>query len=149
MKIGNLPKENLPIFGIGDKDPLHGNGANKVPFLEELNKIQTTQIREKLSDLINKIDLEGERLGKDRSVPQLKRYRDLVQAFLREAVNKTYTLREESSWSGGRHKMLTQVETVNKKLEELTNMVLTEQKAQIDILDKVGQIRGILVDLYS
>lgn len=117
--------------------------------MEELNKVQVAQVKDKLENLLKKIDEEGQKLGKDRTIQRIKEYRSAVQGFLNETVNKMYRLKEETSWSGGRHKLFAQVETVNSKLEELTRAVLEEQKDQIDILEKLGEIRGILVDIYS
>jgi len=49
----------------------------------------------------------------------------------------------------GRQKAYTLVKTVDEKLESLTEDVRQGQERQLDILEKLDSIRGMLVDLYT
>jgi uncharacterized protein YaaR (DUF327 family) len=40
------------------------------------------------------------------------------------------------------------VETVDEKLSELTDELMKKEESSIDILGKVGEIKGLLINIY-
>ena len=64
-------------------------------------------------------------------------------------MSQTYELNEENHWdrSGNRKSYLT-VRKINQALEDLTDEVLNREKKQIDLVAKLDEIRGMLLDLY-
>jgi uncharacterized protein YaaR (DUF327 family) len=54
--------------------------------------------------------------------------------------------------SGGdilRRKRFTQVKIIDEKLESLVQAVLRNQGKQLDVLEKINEIRGMLIDLIT
>ncbi|HWI55378.1 MAG TPA: YaaR family protein [Desulfobacteria bacterium] len=131
----------------------HGNRAiqrTDTPFAEQLQKVQNDMIHQQLESLLGDIEKQGKVLGQSQNLRDLKKYKDLIQKFLDYAVNKMYSLKEQTGWDRrGRHKIYTMIETVNQELENLTEMLITGQQDKISILDKLDEIRGLLVDIYS
>jgi len=48
----------------------------------------------------------------------------------------------------GRHKIYALVKKVNAKVEELSRELLKEEKDNIKILENIGNIKGMLLDMY-
>ncbi len=150
MKVRNVSKQNVAGLGFHDKEGKQAINRAGPSFGEQLGRVQGEMVHQKLESLFNDIEKQGKKLAETLNLKDLKKYRDLIQKFLDYAVNKMYHLREQSGWDRrGRHKIYTMVETVNKELEELTNLLLSEQKDKIAILAKIDEIRGLLIDIYS
>jgi len=150
MKIREVIKDNLAGTGFHDKESSHVSNSSAPSFTDQLNRVHNGVVHEKLESLFNDIGKQGRVLGETLNIKDLKKFKDLIQRFLDYAVNKMYRMREQHGWDRkGRHKIYTLVETVNKEMETLTRMVLTDQKEQIGILAKVDEIRGLLLDIYS
>lgn len=148
MRIRNLSEDIKP--GIPDKEGRISQNRIQQSFGDQLTKVQSEMAQQELESLFNDIEKQGKILGETLNIKDLRKYKDLIQKFLDYAVNKMYSLKEQSGWDRrGRHKIYTMVETVNKGLENLTEMLLSQQKDQISILAKVDEIRGILFDIYS
>ncbi len=150
MRIRKVSKESTTNLDIADKDSKQALNRTQQSFGEQLQRIQSSFIHQKLESLFNDLDKQGRVLGETLNIKDLKKYKGLIQKFLDYAVNKMYRLNEQSGWDRkGRYKTLTIVETINKELENLTGMILAEQKDRILILAKLDEIRGLLIDLYS
>lgn len=103
-----------------------------------------------LDVLLERLDAIGRRLAANFSIYDLKEYKDTLRNFLKETLGKAYQLKSESGWSRqGRPKLFLSLELIDQELEALSQMVLSKQKDPLRILEKLGQIRGLLVDLYS
>ncbi len=119
-------------------------------FGEQLQKVQNDMIHQQLQSLLGDIEKQGKVLGQSQNIKDLKKYKGLIQKFLDYAVNKMYSLKEQTGWDRrGRHKIYTMIETVNKELESLTGMIISGQQDKISLLAKLDEIRGLLVDIYS
>lgn len=150
MKIRNVSKNSMASLGIADKDGKHPSGHVQQAFGDQLHRVQTDIVQQKLESLFSDIEKQGRQLAETLNIRDLKKYKDMIQKFLDYAVNKMYHLKEQAGWDRrGRRKIYTIVETVNSELENLTGMLLSEQKDQIAVLAKVDEIRGLLIDIYS
>ena len=150
MKIRKVSKENLADLGITDKTQKLSVSRGEPSFGDQLHKIQYEFVQEKMESLFNDINNQGQVLADTLNIKELKKYKDLIQKFLDNAVNIMYHLKEQAGWDRrGRHKIYVMIETVNKELETLTKMLMSEQADKIAILAKVDEIRGLLVDIYS
>ncbi|MDA8213321.1 MAG: YaaR family protein [Clostridia bacterium] len=150
MKISDFP--NRKLEGPGLEKEIKGFGQVRKPesFMEQLNRAQDGHLQQQLENLLKDIEKQGVRLANNMTVRELKLYKDLVKKFIKEAVGKTYRLKEEAGWDRrGRYKMYTLIQNVDTHLDELTKLVLEEQSDQLSVLGKLDEIRGILMDIYS
>jgi len=104
---------------------------------------------ERLNELKDKIDKQGENLSEMVDVREYDRYRRLIREFLDEVVSNGYAFSKEDSYAarGGRHRYIATVKIVDEKLDELGKAVMSEQADKIEILGRVDEIRGLLLDL--
>ena len=113
-----------------------------------LNRITSEGLAERLSHLITDITAAGKKLGEHMDLADLKRYRGLVGEFINEIVTNSHEFSRENFLDRrGRHRVYGIVRLVNKELDELAQDLLKSEKNQIEILDRVDQIRGLLLDL--
>lgn len=123
--------------------------AKQSVFMDTLKETDSDHRRQACDDILRQIDSLSEDLKKAPTPSGIKKYRRLVASFLKEAMSQTYELNEETHWdrSGNRKSFLT-VRKINNALEELTNEVMDREKKQIDLVAKLDEIRGMLLDLY-
>ncbi|AMA74833.1 hypothetical protein ACH33_18355 [Aneurinibacillus sp. XH2] len=117
---------------------------------DEVMQFQSGQLDiEKFNRLIEKIDRQGERLARSRTIKDLKEYKALVKSFMEEVVKHGVALEERHGFNRrGRSKVYKMITEVDKKLTEVTDAVLKKEKKSISILDTIGEIRGLLINMY-
>ncbi|MBM7555159.1 YaaR family protein [Thalassobacillus pellis] len=128
--------------------PNHHKGRKD---FDALVQSQSQKLQEaELGKLVKDITAQGERVARHRSFRDLAKYKRLIKDFLQESVQYGMTLKHSHSWSmEGQNRKLTIVESVDDKLAELTEAVMDEEKRSIDILGIVGEIKGLLINLYT
>ena len=78
----------------------------------------------------------------------MKKYRGLIKDFLNEIVNRSHKFSRENFLDRrGRHRVYGIVRLVDEKLDELAQALVEDEKNQIDILNKIGEIEGLLLDI--
>lgn len=103
-----------------------------------------------LQNLLKDIESAGERLSRSRTFKDLSKYKTLVKKFVKEAVDFGMDLKQSHSWNQyGQGRSLKIVETIDEKLVELTEGVLEKEGNSIDLLGKIGEIKGLLINLYT
>jgi uncharacterized protein len=104
---------------------------------------------EHLGRLLSDIEVAGERLSRSRTFKDLAKYKTLVKRFLKEAVDYGMDLKESHTWNQfGEGRKLTIIETVDEMLIQLSEGLFQKEKESIDILGKLGEIKGLLINLY-
>ncbi|WP_328028891.1 YaaR family protein [Metabacillus fastidiosus] len=109
------------------------------------NKLQIEQLNKLMVD----IDGAGRRLAKSRNFNELSKYKVLVKRFIQEAVEFGMSTKQSYSWDmNGNSRSLKIVEQVDQTLIELTDEIVNKEQSSIDILAKIGEIKGLLINLY-
>ncbi|CDQ37793.1 MULTISPECIES: YaaR family protein [Virgibacillus] len=100
--------------------------------------------------LIKNISLQGDKLARFRSFRDLAKFKRLVKGFLQEAVNSGLDLEKSHRFGVDQQsRNLTIVKAVNEKLMELTEEVMNNEKKTVDLLGLIGEIKGLLVNIYT
>ncbi|WP_175989787.1 YaaR family protein [Bacillus sp. Marseille-Q1617] len=124
-------------------------GTSQVKFGQLVQKHDQKMQMEQLSKLLVTIEDAGSRLAKSRTFKDLAKYKTLVKKFVREAVDFGMDLKQSHTWNQyGEGRKLNIVETVDRQLVELTEAVMDKEKKSIDVLGKIGEIKGLLINLY-
>lgn len=109
-------------------------------------KMQTDQITKLLGD----ISTAGERIAKSKNFRDLAKFKMLIKRFLKETVSSGMELKQSHTWNRfGEGRRLKIVNTIDEKLVELTADMLNEEKSTVDLLEKIGEIKGLLINLYT
>ena len=105
---------------------------------------------EALTRLLGDISSAGERLARSRNLRDMAKYKMLIRKFLQEAVDFGMGVKQSHTWNRfGEGRKLKIVETIDEKLVELAEDILNQEKSAIDLLDKIGEIKGLLINLYT
>lgn len=118
-------------------------------FQDTIRESERRQRQETCSELLRQIDAQSDVLKKKPTPEGVKRYRELVTAFMKEAMNQSYHLDQHTRWDQyGNRKNMVLVKSIDKSLEELMDMVTGGAKSQVGLVAKLDQIRGLLLDLF-
>jgi uncharacterized protein YaaR (DUF327 family) len=141
-----------------DKDQLEK--TKKSRFASMLDETKTDEAAEtenageipapdhSIKDLLDDVHSLGEQLKKRPFPEEIKQYKRAVRNFLHYIVENGYIIEEQTSGTNPlKRKKFTLVQVVDKKLEQLAAGILAGQNDQLEILARVDEIKGILVDL--
>lgn len=96
------------------------------------------------------ITAQGEKITQHTDIRDMKRYRELVKDFMNEVVNRSHKFSRENFLDRrGRHRVYGIVKLVDKNLDELASELVKDEKDHLAILNKVGEIRGLLLDIST
>ena len=99
---------------------------------------------------MQEIDKQGKKISEHMDVRDMKKYRSLVKEFMNEVVNRSHKFSRENFLDRrGRHRVYGIVRLVDKNLDELAEELVKEEKDNISVLNKVGEIRGLLIDIST
>jgi uncharacterized protein len=119
-------------------------------FGQVFSKNQQKLHIEQLNKLISEIEVAGQRLNKSRTFKDLVSYKNMVKNFVHEAVEFGLEIKQSFNWgTNGDSRTLKIIEKIDKDLLEVTKKLIDTEKNAIDILGKIGEIKGLLVDLYK
>ena len=118
-------------------------------FGDVLVKQGTKMQTEQLTRLLGDISSAGDRVARSKNLRELARFKMLVKRFLQETVEYGMELKQSHSWNRfGEGRRLKIINTIDERLIELAQDILDEEKDTIDLLDKIGEIKGLLINLY-
>ena len=114
------------------------------------SKVEDAELNSRLNQLMTQITEQGERIAKHTDIADMKRYRELVKDFMNEVVNRSHEFSRENFLDRrGRHRVYGIVKLVDKNLDDLATELLKDEKDNLTILSKVGEIRGLLIDIST
>jgi uncharacterized protein YaaR (DUF327 family) len=129
----------------GDSSNRPAQAHNFGDFMQQ-NEEQRTH--EELQRKLEDIRLQGDRLTRSMTVRELVLYRQMVKMFLEDTVRRGIALKETKGWDRrGRGKRYKLLEEVDSMLVSMGEELLQSEEGRIDLLHKVGEIRGILINL--
>lgn len=108
------------------------------------------QKSQEIQSLMEQISEQGDKLVHFRSFRDLARFKRLIKQFLQTTVYEGLTLEVQQHFSvrGNSHK-LSLVKQVDEKLIELTERLTDQEEETINLLDLIGEIKGLLINIYS
>lgn len=140
-------------------DDLRGKTADEIGPLRDLPVSEDT-----VNILMDEVRNTGDILRSRPFPEEIMRYKQAVRNFMNYVVKNSYALEHEEGlpnflkpgFSGRRGtpeamkgKMYTKIQVIDKKLEDLAAMLLSGQKQQMELVSRLEEIRGLLVDLLQ
>lgn len=112
--------------------------------------VQEAELQARLNSLMEEITMQGERLYKRRDVKDMKHYRGLIKEFLNEVVTHSHSFSRENFLDRrGRHRVYGIIRLIDENLDLLAQELMKDEKDNLAILDKIGEIRGLLLDIFT
>lgn len=148
MKIGKTSGNSSNRIELQGKDAQKVAEGNGECFQSRLSQVESSNHEDRLNELIGKITAQGQKLGEKIDIRELKIYKKLIAEFLREAIENTNKFSKQSFLDRrGRHRVYALVKKINNELELLTQDVLNGEKNKIRILQRLDDIRGLVLDI--
>ncbi len=112
--------------------------------------VQAGELQARITALIEEITMQGNRLSKRMDVKDMKKYRSLVKEFMNEVITHSHEFSRENFLDRrGRHRVYGIIKLVDETLDELARELVKEEKDHIAILNKIDEIRGLLLDIFT
>ena len=128
----------------------------KVPETSEefkfmlMSKISEEDLQARLTTLMEEITMQGDRISKKKDIKDMRKYRSLIKDFMNEIVSRSHSFSRENFLDRkGRHRVYGIIRLVDETLDELAQELMKEQKDNITILQKIGDIRGLILDIFT
>ncbi|MGN1159643.1 MAG: YaaR family protein [Lachnospiraceae bacterium] len=113
------------------------------------SRIEEADLQNRLNLLMEDITMQGKKISKKMDIRDMKRYRALIKEFLNEVVNRSHKFSRENFLDRrGRHRVYGIIRLVDETLDQLAEELVKEEKDHLAILGKIGEIRGLLLDIF-
>ena len=114
------------------------------------SNIAEADLQAKVSALMSEISEQGKKLSKHTDVRDMKRYRQLIKEFINEVVYRSHEFSRENFLDRrGRHRVYGIVRLVDENLDKLAEALIADEKDNLQILNLVDEIRGLLLDIIT
>ncbi|AEV70465.1 YaaR family protein [Acetivibrio clariflavus] len=148
MKIREGLNSAASIAEVTSSEHKKTSNVNSNTFQSQLRKLEGQNLEERIKCLVDKITEQGQKLAKKVDVKELKIYKKLISEFLDETLNNSRKFLKESFVDRrGRYRVYAIIKKINSELDELTKDVLSTEKDNLRILQRIEDIRGLILDI--
>lgn len=115
-----------------------------------LSQIEEGDLQDTLKAMVEDIMAQGDKLSKHMDIRDVRVYRTMISDFLGEVVANSHKFsRDNFLDKKGRHRVYGIVRVVNQKIDELARELIRSEADHLEILEKVGEIEGLLLDIVT
>ena len=115
-----------------------------------LSNIQEAGLQERLNLMFEEIVQQGKKIAKRTDIIEMRQYRQLIKDFINEIVNRSHEFSRENFLDRrGRHRVYGIIKLIDKNLDELAEELIKDEKDHIAILNKIDEIRGLILDILT
>ncbi|UJL46459.1 YaaR family protein [Virgibacillus sp. NKC19-16] len=132
------------------KEYTRPQSADTQAFHKQLQS-QTKHLKQQeLQQLMKNITMQGDKVARFRSFRDITKFKRMVKDFLKETVYNGLDLQKSYGFNmEGQNRKLAVVKEVDAKLLELTEEMMNQEKKTVDILGLIGEIKGLLINIYT
>ena len=123
------------------------NISNKKDFSQNFSFARQQKSEQQLKEMMEDIKKKGNRLSITKCFADVKAYKNLIREYLESVLKNMYEIKKDISFWQTQYFIT--VETIDLKLEELTQMLLSQEKENLDIANTIDEISGLIVDIYK
>lgn len=158
MKVGDAqPMPDLPdrkkVKGKDDAaaaKKVGGRKAESAQFSQAFMDASKGTVTRALDQILDELGRQGERLSAAQNFAELEKYKALVAEFLKTVTQGLGKLHFSDAGSRAKNaKVHVILQKVDLELDALAKDVMAKQATQLRILERLDQIRGLLLDLYK
>ncbi|MEV5030843.1 YaaR family protein [Paenibacillus sp. LPE1-1-1.1] len=117
-------------------------------FADVMIQQDADRTQEQLQQKLQDIHRQGERLARIMTVRELKLYRQMIKQFLEDTIRRGVVLKEVKGFDRrGRIKRYKLLDEIDATLVAMAEDLLDSEQGRIDLLNRIGEIRGLLINL--
>ena len=144
IKVGQV-NQSAPVEQTQVSQPVDGTFKFTLA-----SRVEEAELQARLQTLMEEITMQGEKLSKRRDVKDMKRYRGLIKDFLNEVVTHSHSFSRENFLDRrGRHRVYGIIRLIDENLDQLAQELMKDEKDNLAILNKIGEIQGLLLDIFT
>lgn len=145
MKVSQVKGSKTAVTKGTDKaQPTSG-----ASFSDLLSDQKDRQNKEQLEKMMSDIRKQGDLLADSKQIELLVQYKKMVKNFVSQAVEFAFSVEERRGLSRmGRSKVLKVVAQIDDQLIVITEDFLAQERSRIKLLGKIGELQGLLMNLY-
>ena len=148
--MGNIQINQIKLPTLREVSAVTDIKTNKDFRFTLLSQIDQSELQDKLKEMIQDITNQGKKISQHMDIRDLKVYRTMISTFVNEIVTNGHKFsRENFLDKRGRHRVYGVIRVVNDKLDELAQELLKAEKNQVDILERIGEIQGLVLDMAT
>jgi len=126
---------------------VEGDGSFKFTLA---SAITDADLQAKVDMLLSDITAQGNRIAQHMDIRDMKKYRGLIREFMNEVVFRSHKFSRENFLDRrGRHRVYGLIKLIDSNLDELAQELVKDEKDHIAILSKIGEIRGLILDILT
>ncbi|MBD5457753.1 MAG: YaaR family protein [Lachnospiraceae bacterium] len=115
-----------------------------------VSRIEEQDLQNALMQMMEEITRQGDKLAKHRDIKDMRRYRALIKDFMNEIINRSHAFSRENFLDRkGRHRVYGIIRLIDQNLDELAQELVKDEQDNLAILSKIGEIRGLLLDIFT
>lgn len=115
-----------------------------------MSNIEEADLQERLTGMMNEITMQGDRIKKKKDIGDMRKYRSLIKDFMNEIINRSHKFSRENFLDRrGRHRVYGIIKLIDENLDSLAEELLKDESDNITILNKIGEIEGLLIDILT
>ncbi|NFM10092.1 DUF327 family protein [Clostridium botulinum] len=120
--------------------------SEKKDFSQSFNHARDRKSEEQLRKLMDDIKKRGNKLVLTKTYVDVVMYKKMIKEYLESILKFMYDTKKDIRFWQTQY--FVTVDTVDEKLEELTNMLLSEEKENLNLAATIDEIQGLIVDIY-
>ncbi len=144
-------KSSDKVLNLAD---MHGREEKKVSenksmgFESQLSRIESLNSEERIKEIVGKILEQGEKLSKKVDIREFKVYKKMISEFLDEVIGNSHRFSKQNFLDRkGRHKVYAVIKKINEEIDLLAKDVLSGETDNLKILQRLDDIRGLVLDI--
>ena len=121
--------------------------SSKKDFSQSFNSQREKKSEEQLKEMFDNIKKKGNRLATTKCYSDVYDYKKLIKDYLQSVYNYMFSVKKDISFWQTQYYIT--VESIDEKLEQLTEMLILDQKENLSIANTIDEIAGLMVDIYK
>ncbi|WP_238915350.1 YaaR family protein [Clostridium sp. YIM B02555] len=120
--------------------------SEKKDFSRSFNQERQKKSEEQLNKMIDDIKKRGNKLITTKTYVDVVMYKKMIKEYLESILKFMYETKKDISFWQTQY--FVTVDTIDGKLEELTQGLLSDERENINIAATIDEIQGMIVDIY-
>lgn len=140
----------MEIKRVGRNTPVKPDEKKNIEFKKDFsqnfNFARDRRSEEELKRIQDEIKKKGARLIVTKSYADVRAYKNLIKEYLNSVLQHMYNVKKDISFWQTQYFIT--VDTIDQKLEELTELLLKTEQDNLSIASTIDEISGLVLDIY-
>ncbi|WP_300382852.1 YaaR family protein [Clostridium sp.] len=120
--------------------------SSKKDFSQSFSQAKERKSEEELKQMIEDIHKKGNRLVITKTYGDVIAYKKMIKEYLESILKFMYNTKKDISFWQTQY--FVTIDTIDQKLEEITQTLLSNETDNLNIAASIDEIQGLIVDIY-